>query len=263
MVNLTKKEKLKKLLEIVKSNKLTPDKLKEVLALLNDGLSKDEFIKSFKKITEHTLRTEIKLVEKVNKAIAELKGANSTSLEATQATLRAVADRFEVSLNKALKDQENSLNFIRDKVRKIKDGEDGKSIEGKPGKDADEEKIIQKVLDKIPDHSINVESNSEDILKLREDLARNKRLKGGGTSAAGVAQTFKYIAHTEKPVGLINGTNKVFTVAKNIWWVAGFTISNQQIAELPNFTYVGKTITFASAIPAAYSTRDFEIKYIG
>ena len=263
---MDKKEKLKKLLEIVKSNKLTPDKLKEVLALLNDGLSKDEFIKSFKKITEHTLRTEIKLVDKVNKAIAELKGANSTSLEATQVTLRAIADRFEVSLNKALKDQDNSLNFIRDKVRKIKegkDGKDGKSIEGQPGKDADEEMIIKAVLDKIPDHSINVESNSEDILKLREDLARNKRLKGGGTSAIGVAQTFKYIAHTEKPVGLINGTNKVFTVAKNIWWVAGFTISNQQIAELPNFTYVGKTITFASAIPAAYSTRDFEIKYIG
>jgi len=167
------------------------------------------------------------------------------------------------------------------KLVKIK-GESGKTpikgVDYFDGKNVDEDIIVKKVLEQIPptingktpvkgidyfDGKDGESYDPKDIESLREDLARTKKLKGGGTSAMGVAQAFKYIAHTEKPVGLINGTNKEFTVSKNIWWVAGFTISNQQIAELPNFTYVGKTITFVEAIPIEYATRDFEIKFIG
>ena len=52
-------------------------------------------------------------------------------------------------------------------------------------------------------------------------------------------------------------------VKNTIWWIAGFTLNGEQIAELPNFTYTGRTITFSSALPAVYSGKDFEIKYIG
>ena len=105
------------------------------------------------------------------------------------------------------------------------------------------------------------------VEKLEKDIEELKKRPvgraGGGVSAIGVAQAFKWIAKTEEPVGLINGSNTTYTVSSTIWWVAGFTLNGEQIAELPNFTYSGKTITFASALPAAYSGKDFEIKYIG
>ena len=97
--------------------------------------------------------------------------------------------------------------------------------------------------------------------KLEDRVSRIPR--GGGTSAIGVRQAFKYIAHTEAPVGAINGSNTTYTVSNDIWWVAGFTLNGETIAELPNFTFANKTITFASPIPAVYSGKDFEIKYIG
>ena len=105
--------------------------------------------------------------------------------------------------------------------------------------------------------------------KIREDIEELKRRPvgrgggGGGTSAIAVRQAFKYIAHTEAPVGDIDGVNLTYTVKNDIFWIAGFTLNGEQVAELPNFTYAGKTITFATAIPAIYSGKDFECKYIG
>ncbi len=96
-----------------------------------------------------------------------------------------------------------------------------------------------------------------------EELKKRPVGRSGGTSAIGVAATFKYIAHTEEPVGAIDGVNTTYTVKNTIWWIAGFTLNGEQIAELPNFTYANRTITFTTALPAAYSGKDFEIKYIG
>jgi len=147
---------------------------------------------------------------------------------------------------------------------KIKDGKTPiKGIDYKDGKDADEKKVIKNVLKQVPDNTEEIDKLEKEIEETNKRIDTLKTKGGGGVSALGVAQAFKWIANTEKPVGLINGTNKVFTVSKTIFWVAGFTISNQQIAEIPNFTYVGKTITFVEAIPIEYATRDFEIKFIG
>lgn len=112
-----------------------------------------------------------------------------------------------------------------------------------------------------------IEELEDDIEKLEKDIEELKKRPigkgGGGTSALGVAHTFKYIAHTEQPVGDIDGVNTTYTVKNNIWWIAGFTLNGEQVAELPNFTYSGKTITFSSAIPAAFAGKDIECKYIG
>ena len=106
----------------------------------------------------------------------------------------------------------------------------------------------------------------EAIHDLREELDKLGKIRsrgGGGVSAIGVRQAFKMIAHTETPAGDIDGDNVTYTVKKNIFWIAGFMLNGEQIGEAPNFTYAGRTITFSTALPAAYSGRDFEIKYIG
>ena len=47
-----------------------------------------------------------------------------------------------------------------------------------------------------------------------------------------------------------------------IFAVLGMTLNGETIAQLPNYTIAGKTITFSTALPSAYSGKDFEIKFI-
>lgn len=160
---------------------------------------------------------------------------------------------------------------IDKKLNTIKQPEDGYTpqkgvdyFDGEPGKDADPEAIANLVLAEINellDGLENTNAKIEERIKALEERPVGRG--GGGTSAVGVAQAFKYIAHTEQPSGDIDGANTDYTVQNNIWWIAGFTINGEQVAELPNFTFSGKTITFSTAIPAGYSGKDFEVKYIG
>lgn len=96
-----------------------------------------------------------------------------------------------------------------------------------------------------------------------EELKKRPMGTGGGVSDMRIRQAFKYILHTEAPVGDIDGVNTSYTVANVPFAVIGLVLNGEHIAELPNYTVAGRTITFASPIPAAYSGKDFEIKYIG
>jgi len=104
------------------------------------------------------------------------------------------------------------------------------------------------------------------IKGLEEDLEELRRMSrtatGGGVTNLRIQQAFKYILKTEAPVGLINGSNTTYTVSQPIFAVLAFSISNAVITQLPNYTISGNTITFAVALPSAYSNRDFECKYI-
>lgn len=96
------------------------------------------------------------------------------------------------------------------------------------------------------------------------DAIRNlPRGMGGGVSDMRIRQAFKYILHTEEPLGDIDGVNTAYTVNNEIFAVLAFSLNGETIAELPNYTVAGRTITFSTAIPAAYSGKDFEVKYIG
>ena len=152
------------------------------------------------------------------------------------------------------------------------DGKDGESIvgqKGEDGKDGSSDTSYQ-IIDKLEEIDNEKEklriSAIQDLEKRLDELEKRPIGKGGGgTSAIGVARAFKYIAHTKQPTGVIDGVNLTYIVPgiSTIWWIAGFTLNGENIAELPNFTYSGATITFASALPAAYSGKDFEVKLIG
>jgi hypothetical protein len=124
--------------------------------------------------------------------------------------------------------------------------------------------------------SIPVVPPSFDATEIMEDIkAIEKKLeemdkkvvagggRGGGVTDMRIRAAFKHIAHTEQPVGDIDGVNTTYTVKNTIWWIAGFTLNGESIAQLPNYTISNRTITFSSAIPIDYAGRDFECKYIG
>lgn len=222
--------------------------IKEVLTALV------AFAKETRKISEdaaasmETSLGETKL--KYKDIAADLRADIQTRFDAAIKSLQKYVEGMD-SRNKT------SMTEMYEKVNELRDGLDGK--------DADAEAIVTKVLSLIPKQDDSATAASlESIRKDVEELKNRPQARaGGGTSAMGVAQTFKYIAHTEAPMGDIDGINTVYEVKNAIFWVAGFTVNGEQVAELPNFTYSGRRITFATAIPSAYSGKDIEVKYIG
>lgn len=259
---MSKLEKLQKVLTLLQEDTITPKELKQFVQLLLDTVKKHK-----EQLTDLS-RSQI---EKLEYALVHLDVKNSELQNAKKEVLQLI------------KDKASELKKIT--ATKAKDGKDG--VSPNPARVALEasklavEAIkplipqIEQIEDKLPilgqeiRDSLELLQGDERLDKsaikgLDEELKKlSDRPIGGGTSAIGVRQTFKYIAHTEEPVGLINGVNTTYTVKNDIFYVFGFTLNGEQIAEIPNFTYTGRTLTFATALPSAYSGKDFEVKYIG
>lgn len=143
-----------------------------------------------------------------------------------------------------------------------RDGLDGK--DGQDGRDGSPD-TPEQVRDKLASLEGEERLDKKHIKGLDEELKRIESLPrgGGGVSALGVRQAFKYIFHTEEPAGDIDGVNTTYTVQNPIFAVISFSINGETVAELPNYTIANRSIIFSSAIPAAYNGTDFEVKYIG
>lgn len=100
------------------------------------------------------------------------------------------------------------------------------------------------------------------IEKAIEEVKKRPAVVGGGVTNLRIQQAFKYILKTEEPTGDIDGVNTTYTVSQPIFAVLSFSLNGETIAQIPNYTVKGRTITFATALPAAYSGKDFEIRYI-
>jgi len=117
--------------------------IQKLLTLLEpDALTRKEFKENFAKVIKFLTSLKEKnqgefenLNQKFSDQSEKLSGDNTTNLTELKA-------EFTKLIDKALKDQEDGMNFIRDKVRKIREGTDGYSpikgvdyFDGKPGKD--------------------------------------------------------------------------------------------------------------------------------
>lgn len=247
-------------------------KLEELLKIANDGVSREELLLMFEKISTHILKVEAKIIERVEKKtidaqekLEELtnelkeiivearKESDSTFGGIKRRMMEVINSRFVKSsvnnkLQSKLDEATATIAAVNAKLASIRDGidgQDGVSIPGEPGKPGKDGKDA----DPIDEEAL--------FERLRKHIPR-----GGGTSAMGVAQAFKNILHTEEPVGDIDGVNTTYTVSHTIFAVLAFSLSGEVIPQIPNYTIAGKTITFSPALPAAYAGRDFEIKYI-
>lgn len=247
-------------------------KLKSLIELVDSSMTKAEFASVVKMLVQ-MLETRFKK----DKAELEMVAA----MVATKATesLKATDKEVKTKLAQVVSGKDGEKGEPGYTPVKGVDYFDGR--DGEDGEDADEEEILQKAIASLEANLHMFGSKFRDGLELLkeedrldasaikglEDVVKKyapvSTVRGGGTSAIGVAQAFKYIAHTEAPVGNVDGVNTTYTVKNTIFWIAGFSLNGEQIAELPNFTYTGRTITFTTALPAAYSGKDFEVKYIG
>jgi hypothetical protein len=194
------------------------EKLKGLLTMVNESLSRSEFELAFKTLMEFVKKFKIELTtsnEQTVKELTNLINSLSVKLEVTNGQklgeAKSKLDEYNLLINKALKDQENGLNFIRDKVRKIKVGSDGingrDGVNGVPGKDGSPDTPVE-IRNKLETLQGEEKLHIEDIWQLQEELDKLRKLKtnnmvgGLRPSPTGV----------ETPAGDINGVNKAYTV---------------------------------------------------
>lgn len=247
------------------------EKLKKLLELTNEGLTRNEFLESFKKVMDQIFKLEAKLIEKI-----DYKTKDETD------KLNQLKDEFAQVIEKAKEESDNSLSgfkrktvelvnslFAKSKVNQklgsiidnavqkldeldykmsmIKNGIDGVNgtdgRDGIDGKDADEEAIKNKILEELEDEL-------KALKKSIEELKTRKLGGGGGFSYIAMKQ---HIIDNETPSGTVNGTNKAFTLAHIPNPTASLKVyvnGMRMKSGGEDFTLSGSTITFVTAPPA-------------
>ena len=173
----------------------------------------------------------------------------------TEADKQEIASKIEVPVVEKVVEKTviKEQPIVTEITKEVAVGDSAEDLRNKLELLADEERLKIEAI-----HNLR-----EELDKLHQEIEAARQAKtGGGTSAMGVAQAFKWILKTEQPSGAIDGLNTEYTVSKSIFAVLSFSLNGEVIAQLPNYTISGKKIIFSSALPAAYSGKDFEIKYV-
>jgi BMFP domain-containing protein YqiC len=237
-------------------------------AMQEDHLSRKDFSDAIKTIT-----TAVKKARDDMQKQAE-GNRNDLTTDFTSKLDKALND-IDAIKNELQKDNQNTRDFSASDKRTVM-----RHIEQKLGElvippefdDTALRSEIQAVKDAIPElPQMPEEFDATDIVEVIQEHEKEiEELKkrpmgtiGGGVTDMRIRQAFKTILNTEAPVGDIDGANTTYTVNNSIFAVVDFSLNGEVIPELPNYTFAGNTITFTTALPAAYSGKDFEIKYIG
>ena len=263
-------------------------KLKNFIQSLEEGgITKDELVKSIESVVNFVKEIKDNLSKELDKEKANTE-SQLNDIDNSISEITTVIDNLRIHIDRCMSDMEDSAseeltnmkelfdNEISDLKEDLQEKTDFKHLE-------DRITVLENKEDpEIPEIDIldirnRFEVLSEDekldksaIRGLIDDLKRlekkidDKVVTGGtgGVTNLRIQQAFKYILKTESPTGLIDGSNTTYTVKNDIFAVLSFSANGETIAQLPNYTISGRTITFSSPLPSAYSGKDFEIKYI-
>lgn len=237
---------------------------------LNEAISREEVAALFERLT--------KALKEYKDELSQNAAQNKDNLASDAAALRQEVQKITDDLMAAVAENKEITRSEARTLKRYIDQEVNRAISLIPELpdltplQTDYINRISEVEKRIPalpeqrDYSTEISATKEELLaeikKLRDELAAIPRGTVGGVSNLRIQQAFKYILKTEAPVGDIDGANTSYTVSQPIFAVLAMSLNGETIAQLPNYTISGRTITFSSALPAAYSGKDFEIKYI-
>ena len=234
----------------MENEKLT--KLKSLFKLVDESLTKKDFEEKFSKILKFLTDLKAKnqvdistLKENISLLSKELKGDNTTNIS-------GLKNEFIKMIDKALKDQEDGLNFMRDKVRNLKEGTDGKDgkngtigKDGQDGKDGSPDTSFQ-IANKLETLKDETRLKISAIDKLQEELdeLKNRPTGGGGTRKVVYTKRINLSAQC-------NGTLKEFLMPKDTLSVLGVWGTQFPITfDEADFTFEGRTLTLTSEVGA-------------
>lgn len=209
-------------------------------------------------------QTLITAFKEAHKALKESADANNVALTQKVAKNLALIEKKQAEIDKIAKTTTGLQSSMETKIKEMfEELEDELPEEYDDAEVKSELVAIKEAINSIPKYD---DSELRQMLRTLEEKIdeRIKRLTttGGGVTNARITQAFKYILKTEQPIGDINGVNTTYAVSQPIFAVLAFSLNGETIAQLPNYTINGRSIVFSSALPAAYSGKDFEVKYI-
>jgi hypothetical protein len=245
------------------------EKLKKLLYLMDeDSMTKQDFIKEWKKVLD--------LVKKIKdenvQAIRDMKEAHLKLSAKIDDNSNQNLTKISKDFTEKIKDLEKRYSdFMADielRVAEIQDGQDGK--------DADEEIIVGKVLNKI--RIPEIDEIEKDLPKLGEPIRDalellegdnrlmisaikgleeklqelgERPLGGKGGGGFSYAHMDRHFIDDETPSGLVNGSNKAFTIAKTPNPTASLKVyvNGQRMRITEDYTLSARTITFVTAPP--------------
>ena len=247
----TKQEKIDALLKEMKDTLETP--------------TKEEFLAFAKKIVDiiQKLRQENKdTADSLEKAFEQ----STKSLgDNNDVSLIKVKSEVKKALDKSFKELSVSMNLVRDKVRKIKVGEDGHTPTNseimaliKP-LIPKAEKVEMPNLDRFDEENERLSGKIDELEKKIDDMP-TRRLGGTGGDA-NVAYSLNRLVKSETPSGAINGSNTAYTLTRIPKVILSFYI-NGIFIHPAEYTQVGTTITFSTALPSSLSGKGFTITFV-
>lgn len=239
------------------------EKLTSLFQEANKGLATyEEVAELVKSILKAIKDKEVNLDKKLTDKLAEI-----------LSTVEKREQKLEQFFAKLSKEQQDGMNFVYDKARSLRSikgdrgekgeegraGKDGRNgIDGKNGKDGKQGEAPEHEWD---DTKLRFK-NPDGTWGEKVDLKGRDGVGGGGVTNLRIQQAFKQILKTESPTGAIDGVNLTYTLSQPIFAIFSMSINGEVIAQLPNYTISGRTFTFSTALPADYSGRDWEVKYI-
>lgn len=156
------------------------DKIKELAQILDDSLSREEFLDLFKKVTDFVKSLEPKLLEKVDLKMAD---EQKKLLEGFKKELGKLSDEANKKDRSAFKDIEKEVGGLIDDIvseteKKMKQI-DEKLSQVKDGVDADEETIVARVIKLVPNPTFDDSKLQAIKNDLIDEVRKNKRIGGG------------------------------------------------------------------------------------
>lgn len=224
------------------------ERLLKAFEVTNDQLTREEFTAAFKKILDHFSKMQTQLLGSIDYKQGEEKSKlEKLAQDFTTQAEKIVSDAFEKSPSKQkmeemFKQMLNKMGEIDTKLSKVKDGKPGL-----PGKNADEQKIIDRLLKMIVLPKIDY-TEIEKIRKEWDDFRQQRVMLGGGGFSK-IAMD-GHIVDEETPSGTVNGSNDTFTLAFAPNPTASLKVyqdGQRMKGGGVDYTLSGRTITFTSA----------------
>jgi len=270
--------------------------LKTFLELMQESLTQKDFLEAFKKVIDFVKTMEARnqqeregLVATLNETTLALKKGNEDIMKSE---LGGLKNKFLGMFSPSVLKVKNEFNTkMRDMTTQTSEAVaviekvNTRLGEIRSGRDADEEKIVERVLAGIPpplepeefEHP-KVESHRDELETLKgkdrlnvkaidglEELIKGlipePRRLGGGITDLGVKFAIGRLVQTETPSGDIDGANLTYTVLNSINAVLSFGINGEVIHD-DEYTFANRTITFTTALPASLTGLAFRIVYV-
>jgi len=255
------------------------DKLARLFSLMNnDGLTEKKFLTMAKKLAEAVKKSDAKLMEAVRKMIETSKNSNDKMNSDNEITKTEIREIVKKEIARMTQSFDNKNKEIDDFVSRITNGIDGLN--------ADEEVIVQKVLEniKIP----TIEELKKDLPTMSQEIRDAFELLGGeerpdissirglrsilrkleerplGKGGGGFSYIHmdRHILDDESFVGTQNGINKDFTIEKVPNPLTSLKVyrggARQRITE--DYTVSGKTVSFLVA-PVAGEVLFYDLRF--